>query len=143
MTKVIASKIVFALECGVNKHLDRSIVYSPLRFFYNRFKKNNPQTIQNARSIIANDIRTIIAGIANANSEMFVESGEPNEIGKKLLQRNYNIGINLLKKELTVVKAFKVITNSGFRMQIYNYILALVKKSISDFVQIAIKNKGQ
>ncbi|MDA9231107.1 hypothetical protein N9O56_00860 [Rickettsiales bacterium] len=140
MAKDISSKIVFAIECGINKHLGRSIIYSPLRFFYNRFKKNNPQTIQNVRHRVANDIRTMIFGMQNVESEMFIQYGELNDTGRKLLQRNYNIGINILKKQLTVRSAFRIISNVQFRSVLYDKILLLIKSSLAEFAVKAIES---
>ncbi len=130
----LSSQIVKALESGVNKHLDRSILYSPLNFFYTRFKKNNPQTINHARDIVKSDVMNLLTQIPNFNAAIFFDGEEINPLGKKLLNRNYTIGINLLKKQLSVITAFRVITNSHFRLQTYNFILSQIQKSILSLI---------
>lgn len=128
-------EITRLLEVGVNKQLSRSIIYSPLRFFYNRFQKNNPRTIENARNIVTSDIYEILKRISGFNENIFVVNGKATENGKKFFRRIYNIGINLLKKKLSVTAAFKVLTNSTFRMQVYEFILRSVEKAIVEFVE--------
>jgi len=133
------TEIVKALEAGANKHLNSSIFYSPLRFFYRKFEKNNPQTMNQARDTVKNDIVLILSDIPNFNFEIFIKDGVINPLGKKFLQRNYNIGINLLKKKLTLMSAFRVITNSNFRNQIYEFVLLSIRNSAIAFIKKAIK----
>ncbi len=127
--KTLSTEIVKALEAGINKQLSRSISYSAFRLFYNLFKRNNPVTIRTAREIAREDIHNSLAQIPNFDFKMFINDGKINDLGKKLLQKNYNVGINLMKKELNTMSAFKVIINSDFRMQIYNLVLLSVQQS--------------
>lgn len=123
------------LEAGVNKHLDRSFRYKPLRYFYRKFQRNNPQTIANARDIVAQDIAQILSQVMGYNEAAFVVDGNATEAGKLFFKRVYNIGINLLKKRLTVMQSFKVITNATFRMQVYDFILKSVQKAATEYMQ--------
>ena len=121
------------LESGATKHLNRSFVYSPLRYFFNRFKRNNPKTIEQARQIVKQDIQQIFNQTPNFNENLFLQSEVPTKTGKEFLTRIYNIGINLLKKDLTVRKAFKILTNSTFRSQTYNQILKSIQAATTEF----------
>lgn len=130
----LATEVTRLLEAGVTKHLNSSIFYSPLRYFYNRFKKNNPQIIYNARNIVRQDIAQVLQKVPDFHQGYFILNGEATDTGKSFLKRVFNIGINLLKKRLTIMQAFKVLTNSDFRMQVYGLILKSVEKSAADHV---------
>lgn len=123
------------LEAGVNKHLNKSFRYKPLRYFYRKFQRNNPQTVANARDIVAQDIAEILSQMMGYNEAAFVVYGNATEAGKLFFKRVYNIGINLLKKRLTVMQAFRVISNPNFRMQVYDFILKSVQKAANEFMQ--------
>ena len=135
----LATEVTRLLEAGVTRHLNSSIFYSPLRYFYNKFKKNNPQTVDSARNIIRQDIAGILSQIPNFRTELFVREGEATENGKLFLTRVYNIGIKLLKKHLTIRQAFSVMTNSSMRMRVYNFILKSVEKAAVDFMSYSTK----
>ncbi len=129
----LATEVTRLLEAGVMKQLNSSIFYSPLRYFYNRFKRNKPQTIDYARSVLRQDIEGILMQIPGFNPGVFVVNGGATDAGKLFLRRIYNIGINLLKKHLTIRQAFSVLTNSSVREQVYSFILKSVKKAAVEF----------
>ncbi len=135
IANTVSIETVRWLEAGVNKHLDRSFRYKPLRYFYRKFQRNNPQTIANARDIVAQDIAQILSQVMGYNEAAFVVDGNATEAGKLFFKRVYNIGINLLKKRLTVMQSFKVITNATFRMQVYDFILKSVQKAATQYMQ--------
>ncbi len=135
IANTVSIETVRWLEAGVNKHLDRSFRYKPLRYFYRKFQRNNPQTIANARDIVAQDIAQILSQVMGYNEAAFAVDGNATEAGKLFFKRVYNIGINLLKKRLTVMQSFKVITNATFRMQVYDFILKSVQKAATQYMQ--------
>ena len=135
----LATEVTRLLEAGVMRQLNSSIFYSPLRYFYNKFKKNNPQSIDSARNIIKQDIAEILAKIPKFRDDLFVYNGEATDNGELFLTRTYNIGINLLKKHLTVRQAFRVLSDSNARMQVYEFMLKSVEKAARDFMSYSTK----
>ena len=140
-TKELSKEVTKAIEAGINKHLNRSLVYSPLKFFYNLFKKNNPDAIDQARKIANNDIKQCLSIVDEFDEGIFVQQNEMTAQGKRLLQTCYNIGISLLKKKLTVMTAFRALKNETVRDKIYGNILDEVKKATADLVNKQIANK--
>jgi len=125
----LSFEIVKAMETGVNRYLNKSIIYSPFRLFYNLFKKANLNLIEQARNMVREDVRRQLDSIENFNDKTFIEGSTIKPKGMKLLQICYNIGIRLLKEKLTVMTAFKVMRNHELRDEIYNYILNEVKEA--------------
>ena len=124
-------EIVKAVEAGVNKHLDNSIVYSPFKIFLNLFKRANPNLMNNIRGKVRNDIYDRLTYISGFNAEVFLVDNNLTDKGRNLLKICYNLGIYFLKKELTVVSAFKMVSNKHFRSHMYNHILDLLVRSAS------------
>ena len=131
MQRDFATEIVIAMERGVDKYLAASIKYAPFRIFYNLFKKANPILMDQIRGAVRNDVYNVITAIPGFSFEVFLVDDELQPKGKQLLQICYNIGIHILKKQLNVRMAFKVVTNSHVRNQIYSYILNVVERSTS------------
>ncbi len=128
-------EVVRLLEAGVNKHLNKSFRYKPLRYFYRKFQRNNPQVVANAKNVMAQDIADILSQVANYNESIFVVDGKTTEAGKLFFKKVYNIGINLLKKRLTVMQSFRAITNPDFRLQVYNFVLKSIQKAANEYGQ--------
>ncbi len=127
--KNLSAEVTRLIEAGINKHLNRSIIYSPLRLFYNLFKKNNPQTIASIRELVREDIEKCLNDTANFKQEIFVASNGWTMPGKDFLRSCYNIGIDLLRTKLTVMVAFKAFRNTEVRDGIYNDILEDVRNA--------------
>jgi hypothetical protein len=127
--KNLSAEVTRLIEAGINKHLNRSIIYSPLRLFYNLFKKNNPQTIASIRELVREDIEKYLNDIADFKQEIFVASNGWTMPGKNFLRSCYNIGIDLLRTKLTVMVAFKAFRNAEVRDGIYNDILEDVRSA--------------
>jgi hypothetical protein len=125
----LPSEIVKAIEIAINRCLDRSIVYSPFRLFYNLFKKSNPKLMEHTRKLVARDILEYLNTIDNFTPEIFISENTIHPIGKILLQYCYNIGVVLMKKKLTVILAFKVLRNAALRDETYSYVLNEVRKA--------------
>ncbi|MES2676686.1 MAG: hypothetical protein V4612_00015 [Pseudomonadota bacterium] len=125
----LSAEIVRLLEAGINKHLNRSFIYSPLKLFYNLFKKNNPQTIASIREMVRDDVEKCLSEIDNFKQEIFVAANGWTMPGKDFLRACYNIGINLLRKKLTVMTAFKAFRDSAVRDNIYNDLLEEVRSA--------------
>ena len=127
--KDLFSEATRLLEAGINKHLNKSIVYSPLRLFYNMFKKRNPQLMSNIRESVCNDIEQCLISIENFNQNIFVAPSSWSPQGKDFLRACYNIGIDVLRKKLTVMLAFRVMKDASLRDKIYNDILSDVQEA--------------
>ncbi len=127
--KNLSAEVVRLLEAGINKHLNRSILYSPLRLFYNLFKKNNPQTIASIREMVRNDVEQCLGEIDNFNQEIFVAANGWTMPGKDFLRACYNVGIDVLRKKITVMTAFQAFRNAAVRDNIYNDILEDVRSA--------------
>jgi len=129
--KNLQTEIVKALEDGFNKHLNRSIIYSPFRLFFNLFKKSNPKSIERAREIIREDVFHIMSEVVGFDESVFlVKQNQFTPKGKELLKKCYNIGIRILKKDLTVMLAFKALRNHELREEIYQDILVQIQNAI-------------
>lgn len=124
-------EIVKAIESGVHKHLDSSITYTPFKLFYAIFKATNPKMMNNVKGVVRNDIYNRVTAIPDFDFNVFINGAELTPKGKQLLQISFNIGIHLLKKDLNVASAFKVVTNAAFRSHIYSYVLDVVSRSAS------------
>ncbi len=137
--KNLTAEVTRLLEAGINKHLNRSIIYSPLKLFYNLFKKNNPQTIASIREIVQSDVERCLGGIENFNQEIFVAANGWTMPGKDFLRACYNIGIDVLRKKLTVMMAFQAFRNAAVRDNIYNDILGEIRsaavKAMTDLIE--------
>ena len=127
----ISLEIVKAMESGVHKHLDNSVSYMPFKLFYAIFRAANPKMMDQVRGIVRNDIYNKLVSIPDFDFSAFTLGQEITPKGKQLLTIAHNIGIHLLKKDLNVVSAFKMVTNADFRNHIYSYILDLVGRSAS------------
>jgi hypothetical protein len=123
----LSLEIVIVMEAGFDRELNKSIFYSPLRLFYNAFKKKNPNSIEQVRKMLREDIEQCLNGIENFDQSFFIKSGELSDDGKQLMKKCYNIGIKLLKKDLSVKVAFRALRNSDFQQQIYHHILKRVQ----------------
>ena len=123
----LSQEIVKMLEAGFNKQLNQSIFYSPLRLFYNLFKKTNPQAIERVKEILREDIGKCLNGIENFDQSFFIEAGQFSAAGNQLMKKCYNIGIKLLKKDLTVRLAFRAFRNPDLQQKIYYHILERVQ----------------
>lgn len=124
-------EIVKAMESGVHKHLDNSIPYTPFKLFYAIFRAANPKIMNNVKGVVRNDIYNKLMSIPGFDFAVFINGSEFTLKGKQLLKISFNIGIHLLKKDLNVVSAFKMVTNAQFRNHIYAYVLDLVGRSAS------------
>ena len=131
MNRDLCSEIVKAIETGINKYLDQSIKYTPFRLFYHMFRAANPNLMNNVRSHVRNDIYNRVTNINDFDPVVFIKNDVITPKGKQLLKISFNIGIHLFKKDLTVVSAFKVVTNANFRNHIYNHLLDVVTRSVS------------
>ena len=87
--------------------------------------------MNNIRGKVRNDIHDRLTHISGFNVEVFLTENNLTDKGNNLLKICYNLGIYFLKKELTVVSAFKVVTNSHFRSHMYNHMLDLLSRSAS------------
>jgi len=125
------TEIVKAIETGINKHLDSSFKYSPFKLAFNLFKRSNPRLMDQVRGMVRNDIQVTIAQIQGYNPEVFMSGGILTIKGKQMLKISYNIGIHLMRNQLNVLMAFKALTNSAVRNQIYTYILQVTQRSVS------------
>lgn len=126
----LPTEVAHALEAGFNKHLNRSIIFSPFRLFFNLFKKSNPKIMDKVREVIRSDIAQLLGGLENFSEAIFiVKQNQITPAGKEFLTRCYNIGIRLLKKDLTVMMAFKAIRDAELRDQIYGHILEQIQNS--------------
>lgn len=132
--KNLATEIVRIVEAGIDRHLNRSIVYSPFRLFYNLFKKNNPQTMNRVRTMVSDDIGECLNDIKNFDANIFISNDQITPPGTELLRICYNIGINLMKKELTVVMAFKALRSIEVREKVYNYVLEQIINNVTRLV---------
>ncbi len=129
--KNLQIEIVKALEDGFNKHLNRSIIYSPFRLFFSLFKKSNPKLMERAREIIRKDVLGVLTEITGFDETVFlVKQNQFTPKGKELLKKCYNIGIRILKKDLTVMLAFRAIRDQQLREEIYNNILVQVQNAV-------------
>jgi len=137
--KNLSAEVTRLLEAGFVKYLNQSIIYSPLRLFYNLFRKNNPQAMNNIREVIRSDVEKCLNDIDNFNQKVFVTKSGWTMDGKNFLRACYNVGINILRKKLSVITAFKILKNHKMRDKIYNYILAEVRsaaiKVSNDFLE--------
>ncbi len=137
MEKNLQTEIVQALETGFNTHLNRSFIYSPFRLFFNLFKKSNPKSVENARQIIREDIFEIISAIDGFDQSLFlVKQNQLTPKGKELLKKCYNIGIRILKKELTVTLAFRALRDYELLQEVYNHILEEVQAAVFGFFDV-------
>ena len=127
----LSLEIVKAIEAGVHKHLDNTVSYMPFKLFYAMFRAANPKIMSHVKGVVRNDIYTKLIAIPDFDFSVFIQGSEITPKGKQLLTMSYNLGIHILKKDLTVVSAFKMITNSHFRNHIYSYVLDLVGRSAS------------
>lgn len=124
-------EVVREIEIGFNNFLKKSIRYSAFALFYKLFKKSYPQLINDVRYYIAQDIETIlkesenfeINNITNDNYDLSIK-------GEKLLEEFQIFGFNILKKYLTVRKAFKLISDPEVRSEFYELFLIDIKKII-------------
>lgn len=130
----LSNEVTRLLESGVMRQLNSGFFLSPLRFFMKKFIRNNPEKMDRARNMVRQDIEEVLAKIPNFRADYFVVDGEATENGKLFLKRIYNIGINLLKKHLTMRQAFSVITSSVARNQVYNFVLKSVEKAAIEFM---------
>jgi hypothetical protein len=124
-------EIVREIEIGFNNFLKKSIKYSPFALFYKLFKKSYPQLINDVRYYIAQDIETIlkesqnfeINKITNDNYDLSIQ-------GEKLLEEFQIFGFDIIKKYLTVRKAFKLLSHPEVRTEFYELFLTDIKKII-------------
>jgi hypothetical protein len=130
----LMAEVVVALEKGVNRQLNNSFLYSPFRFFFRRFERNNVQTMSAVRDVVKNDISILFNDIKGFNISYFIQDGVITDGGKELLTKSFNIGIHLIKKKLGVRGAFKVLTNSSFRDQIYEFVLTSLRMSCANML---------
>ncbi len=143
MSNLINHSLGFELtklvEAGINKHLNSSIKYSPLKIAFNLFKKANPNTINQVREIITQDIEEMLINIENYHEDDFVSDGEFTTKGQMARKIAYNIGINLLKKELNVTTAFRATRSREVRERIYRYIFINLRESIEFLINTEAK----
>jgi hypothetical protein len=132
-------EVVRLVEAGMNKFLNRSILYSPFRLFFNLFKRHNPRTMDSIREMVRNDVEQVLGNIENFNQVIFVASNGWTMSGKDFLRSCYNIGINILRKKVTMMMAFKAFRDYELRNEIYNYILEEVRLSAMKAMKGALK----
>jgi hypothetical protein len=130
----ITKEIVVALEKGVDKHLSKSLKYSPFRLFFNMFRKSNPNLMTQVREYVRQDIEHLFMTIKGYNPVIFIHNNNITPEGKQMLKTSYNLGIYILKKKLTVVTAFKAVTNPKVRDDIYHFILEALIKSATKII---------
>jgi len=137
MERNLQTDIVQALETGFNTHLNRSFIYSPFRLFFNLFKKSNPKSIDSARQMIGEDVLEIISAIEGFDQSIFlVNQNQLTSKGKELLKRCYNIGIRVLKKDITVSLAFRALRNYELRQEIYRHILEQLQNAVFSLIEV-------
>ena len=123
--------IVKAIEAGINKHLAKSIKYSPFRLAFNLFKNANPKLMYQIREMVKNDLNNSFVNIAEYDATIFISGTDFTAKGKQILNIAYNIGIHLLRDQLNVKLAFKALYNNNVRLQIYDYVLDATYRSVS------------
>ena len=123
--------MVQAIEAGINKHINRSLIYSPFKLFYRIFTSANPNLMQQVREYVANDINNNSQKIDGFKIDIFLKDDQFSEKAHKLLQVSHNIGIHLFKKELTPITAFKLVSNPQFRSKIYSHLLETINRVVS------------
>jgi hypothetical protein len=134
--KNLQTEIVQAMEAGFNKHLGRSIIYSPFRLFFALFKKSHPKSVEYARQIIREDVEAIISAIDGFDQSVFIiKQNQFTPKGKELLKKCYNIGIRVLKKDLTVTLAFRALRDYEMRQEIYQHILEQLQDAVFNLIQ--------
>ncbi len=134
--KNLPTEIVQAMEAGFDKHLNRSITYSPFRLFFNLFKKTNPKLMGNVRQTIREDVLEIISAIDGFDQSIFiVKQNQLTPQGKELLKKCYNIGIRVLKKDLTVILAFRALRDYKLRQETYRYVLEQLQDAVLAIIE--------
>jgi hypothetical protein len=137
MEKNLQTDIVQALETGFNTHLKRSFIYSPFRLFFNLFKKGNPKSVDRARQIIGEDILEILIAIDGFDQSIFlVKQNQLTPKGKELLKKCYNIGIRVLKNDLTTILAFRALRDYELRQETYQHILEQVQDAVFSLIEV-------
>ncbi len=116
-------ELVRIIEAGIERQLNCSIIYSPFKLFYFLFKRANLGLYQRIREVLAEDIEKSLLGIAGFSQEIFIQNQELTTKGNLLMKRSYNIGIRLIKNQLGVKKAFRVLKDPELQQEVYNYIL--------------------
>lgn len=126
----LCTEITKALEAGVDRGLNSSIKYSPLKLFINFFRKSNFKLMEQVRNIVRDDVYYNLMDIDAMDFALFVShEGGFTKQGKRLLQISFNIGIHVITKKVTVRTGFKLVTNADFREQIYYFVLEAVHRS--------------
>lgn len=123
------TEIVRAIESGVNKHLNKSIKYSPFKLAFNLFKNANPKIMYQVRLMVRDDLSNSFLNISDYKPEIFMQNSEFTAKGQQMLKISYNIGIHLLRDQLNVKTAFKALYNHNVRLQIYDYVLEATYRS--------------
>ncbi len=141
MTRNLFAEIVRLLEAGINKQLNSSFLYSPLRLFYGLFKKSNAQMIANIRAMLREDIEKYLSEIENFDQKIFVSQNDWTMPGKDFLRSCYNVGISVLRKKLTLRMAFRAFRDQAVREEIYNYVLEEVGKAALKTMSGLIESK--
>lgn len=130
----LAPELVKMVEAGINKHLKHSFIYSPFRVAFNLFKKSNPNTMQQVRNYVAQDVAKLLLEVPGYSEEDFIYEGGFSKQGQELRKLCYNVGIRLMKNKLNVRLAFKALRNNDIRQEIYNYVLDNIAKSVTKII---------
>ena len=138
----LAAEIARIIEAGINRHLNDSMLYSPFKLFFNLFKKSRPQLINQARSMLKEDISQRFNKIKNFDQNLFINEDRFLEAGNLLMKKCYNIGIRLLKKDLTIVLAFKALRSQELQWQIYEHILDQTQNVAEEILKTQLITKG-
>jgi hypothetical protein len=77
--------------------------------------------------VVREDVGKSLNKISNFKEEIFIQNGKATKAGNELLKACYNIGILLLKRDLTVMLVFKIMRNAEIREQTYSYVLTEIK----------------
>tara|TARA_A100001015_G_C14959799_1_gene700347 strand:+ start:972 stop:1403 length:432 start_codon:yes stop_codon:yes gene_type:complete len=131
----LGEEMVKAIEAGLDKHLKGSIKYAPFKLFLKMFREKNPELVSNIRIAVAGDIINVVGGVKDFSKTMFIKDNQLSPLGHELLKKCYNIGIYILKKRLTVVMAFRVVTNTRIRNQLYNFLLNAIEVSTYKIIE--------
>jgi hypothetical protein len=121
-------EIVKAVETGINRTLDSSLKYSPLKLFVKLFKAGNPATMNYVRERARHDILEELHSLQNFNESLFIKVDEYfTPAGRILLNASYSTGIRIIRENATISGGFKMVTNADVRNAVYDDILISIK----------------
>jgi hypothetical protein len=130
----LSSELARMIEAGIERQLNQSIKYSPLRLFLKLFKKGNPRLIQSIRNTLTDDIQETLINIEGWDQGVFTKKGYLSDEGNLLVKKCYNIGIRLVRK-LNVRSAFRIVKDRNLQKEIYDHILEKVGEKAAEILK--------